>query len=77
MNLEQAQRHYAQGQLREVIVEPADAGNGWMVLVKRHDGESTTITDHSGVEKVFHSLAHATALAKSIGFETVRIEEQF
>jgi hypothetical protein len=77
MDLDQAKRQHARGELREVIIEPADEGNGWRVLVRRQDGQSVTITDHSGLEKVFHSLEHATAAAKQIGFATVRVEEPF
>ncbi len=77
MDLDHARAEYEAGRLVEVVIEPADAGNGWMVVVHGSDGGSSKLTDHSGVEKVFHSIEHATDIARNIGFSTIRVEERF
>lgn len=77
VNIEKAQAEFEAGRLREVILEPADEGNGWMVVLEALDGERVKLTDHGGHEKMYHSLDHATEAAKVIGFDTVRVEEPF
>jgi hypothetical protein len=77
MDLETARAQYTAGNLRDVVIEPADDGNGWMVCVHDSHDQEIKITDHSGIEKVFHSIERATAVAKDIGFESVRVEERF
>jgi hypothetical protein len=77
VDIDKAQAEHAAGKLHEVVIEPADEGNGWMVVVHYHGGEVVTLTDHSGVERVYHSIEHATEAAKAIGFQTVRVMEAF
>ena len=77
MDLDQARAEFESGNLREVVIEPADEGNGWMLLVRGNGPAMVKITDHSGVEKVYHSLDHATEIARSIGFADIRVEERF
>lgn len=77
MDIEFAKRSFEAGTLTEVTLEPADEGNGWMVVLHDNMGGSIKLSDHSGVEKVFHSIEHATELAQEIGFDTVRVEERF
>lgn len=77
MKLEQAHTEFEAGRLQEAVVEPAEDGNGWMVLVRDASGELVKITDAHGVTKLYHSLDHATEIAKDIGFDTVRVEETF
>ena len=48
-----------------------------MILVRQVDGTLVKIADHSGMEKVYHTLDHATEVAKQIGFDTVQVEEHF
>ena len=77
MELEQARAAQQAGHFKEVVIEPADEGNGWMVLLHDQEGQIIRITDAHGAEKIYHSLDHATEIAKSLGFETVRVEEVF
>ncbi|UCE90163.1 MAG: thymidylate kinase [Pseudomonadota bacterium] len=77
MNLDEAQQAFAAGKLREVVVEPADEGNGWMIMVRDSAGALLTVTDHSGIEKIYHTLDNATDAAKTIGFKMIRVEESF
>lgn len=77
MNVDEARQAHDDGKLREVVLEPADEGNGWMIMVRDGTGALLTVTDHSGIEKIYHTLDHATDAAKAIGFTTVRVEETF
>lgn len=77
MDTDQARAAFEVGRLREAVVEPADEGNGWMLRLHDVAGDVVTVTDHSGIEKVYHDLDHATEVARAIGFETVRVEEGF
>ncbi len=77
MDTQKARAEFEAGRLSEVLVEPADEGNGWMVVVKSVDGDQMKLTDHGGHERVYHTLDHATEAAKAIGFGTVRVEEPF
>lgn len=77
MDLDTAKARFEAGELEEAVIEPADEGNGWMLLLRQRDGKSVKLTDHSGTEKVYHSLDHATGLAREIGFSEVRVEETF
>jgi hypothetical protein len=77
MDLETARTRFQAGDLQEAIIEPADEGNGWMILFRPHLGEPVKLTDHHGQEKVYHSLEHATEVAREIGFDTLRVEERF
>jgi hypothetical protein len=77
MDLSEAQTAYRDGRINEVVIEPADSGNGWMILVIGKLGDRAKLTDHSGFEKVYHDLDHATEAAKSIGADSLRIEEPF
>ncbi|MGD2081868.1 MAG: hypothetical protein PVF91_02810 [Chromatiales bacterium] len=77
MDQETARTRFRAGDLKEVIIEPADQGNGWMIVIRPCLGEPVKLTDHGGGEKVYHSLEHATEVARGIGFDTVRVEERF
>lgn len=77
MDLDTARGRFQAGELEEAVIEPADEGNGWMLLLRERGGGLVKLTDHSGVEKVYHSLDHATELARQIGFSEVRVEESF
>lgn len=77
MDFETACAEFEAGNLKDVVIEPADEGNGWMLLVHKLSGEVSKITDHGGTEKIYHSIDHATQVAKDIGFDEVRVEEQF
>jgi hypothetical protein len=73
MDLMHAQAAYESGQLTEA----ADGGNGWMVILIDTSGGREKLTDHSGIEKVYHDLDHATEAAKKVGAIALRIEEPF
>ena len=77
MDLDKVRLEFEAGTLTEAIIEPSPEGNGWMVLFKKEGGETVTLTDHSGIERVLHTLDAATRLAHEAGFETVRVEEPF
>lgn len=77
MELEQARSEFEAGRLSEGVIAPSEEGNGWLILVRVPSGELVRITDHSGADKIYHSLDYATQVAEGLGFETVRIEERF
>ncbi|MCC5809832.1 MAG: hypothetical protein JJU06_05610 [Ectothiorhodospiraceae bacterium] len=77
MDRDAARQVFEAGEFSEAVVEPATVGNGWMVLLYRRTGEHIAVTDHAGLEKVYHDLDQAVEVAKSIGFEEVRIAEAF
>jgi hypothetical protein len=77
MDLSEAQAAYRDGRIGEVVIEPAETGNGWMVLLVGKLGDRVKLTDHSGFEKVYHDLDQATEAAKAIGADSPRIEEPF
>ena len=77
VNIEKAQAEFAADRLREAVAQPADEGNGWMVLLETVDGAHVKLTDHGGHEKIYHTLDHATDAARTIGFDAVRVEEPF
>jgi hypothetical protein len=77
MDINHARAEFEAGRLVEAIVEPADDGNGWMILLKPAEGDPVKVTDHHGTEKVYHTLDRATEVAKGIGFHAVRVEEGF
>jgi hypothetical protein len=65
------------GDLLEAVVTPAESANGWLLLFTDRGGEQVGYTRHHDRAPVFHDLDHATALAKELGFEQVRVEERF
>jgi len=77
MNIDSAQRALENGDLSEIIVSPAETGNGWVLSVKTSSGDISPLTDSHGHQKIHHSLDHATAEARQLGFTTVHIEERF
>jgi len=77
MDIQTACAEFEAGRLQDAVIEPADAGNGWTVSVHDLTGAMLRITDHSGTEKIYHSMDHATAVAKDIGFKRIRVEERF
>jgi hypothetical protein len=77
MDHEQALRGYQSGDLTEAVVVPAADANGWMLTFTEHGGGRATYTGHTGTEKVYHSLDQVTEVALDLGFETVRVEEEF
>lgn len=77
MDYEKAQLGLHAGKLSEAVIAPAEDANGWVILLRGTDGKHTLYTGHTGTEKVYHSLDRATAVARDIGFESIRIEERF
>lgn len=65
------------GELVEAVVAPAEPSNGWVLLLVNHDGDQLPYTTHGGIRKVFHTLDHATEVARELGFESIRVEESF
>jgi hypothetical protein len=77
MELEQVRLEFEEGRLQEVVIEPSPSGNGWRMLFKDQNGEMLELTEHSGSQKIFHSLDAATRAARHFGFETIHVEERF
>lgn len=65
------------GDLQEAIVTPAEASDGWLLLLVTGSGEQIPYTGSIGTPKVFHTLDHATEVARELGFESIRVEERF
>lgn len=65
------------GKLVEAVLTPAPSSNGWVLLLAAADGAQVPYTIHGGDPKVFHSLDHATEIARELGFESIRVEEPF
>ena len=77
MDLIRAKAELEAGRLIEVVAEPSTLGDGWRLLLHAETGEFQVLTDHSGRERLFHSLDHATEVGRDIGFMSVRVEERF
>ena len=67
------------GRLLELTLpaEPSEQGEGWRLLLHTDTGETLVLTDHTGRERLYHSLDHATEVGRDIGFSSVRVEEHF
>jgi len=77
MNIDSAAKQYHNKSILEAIIEPSQNGNGWRILFHKKDGEITPLTDHSGAEKLYHTLDGASSMVKSAGISEIRIEEPF
>jgi hypothetical protein len=77
MDLKHAKAEFEGGRLSEAAAEPSEQGDGWRLLLHTQAGETLVLTDHSGRERLYHSLDHATEAGRDIGFESVRVEEHF
>ncbi len=77
MDLIHAKAEFEAGRLNEAVAEPAEQRDGWRLLFHTENGETLVLTDHSGRERLYHSLDHATEVGQDIGFESVRVEEHF
>ena len=77
MDLMHIKAEFAAGRLSEAVTEPSEQGEGWRLLLHTVNGETLVLTDHSGRERVYHSLDHATEVGLDIGFDSVRVEEHF
>ena len=65
------------GDLVEAIVKPSAHANGWSLVFVTRDGEQLPYTGHTGTDKIYHTLDHATEAAQDIGFDRIRVEEVF
>jgi hypothetical protein len=77
MDLLHAKAEFEAGRLSEVVAEPSTEGGGWRLLLHSVDETAAVLCDHSGRERLFHSLDHATEVGLEIGFSSVRVEEHF
>jgi hypothetical protein len=77
MDHEEALAALGRGTLVDAVVMPAEDANGWVLAFGDAEGKQHLYTDHTGTEKVYHDLDQATAVARGIGFRTVRVEERF
>jgi len=77
MDHEQIRRAVECGDLTEAVVRPARDANGWMLTFTERGGGRAVYTDHTGTEKVYHSLDQISELARELGFDSVRVEEEF
>jgi hypothetical protein len=76
MDHDQALSALHAGDLVETVIQPAEDANGWVLVLVSKSGEQIPYTGHTGTEKVYHSLDHATQVAQEIGFQRIRVEEQ-
>ena len=77
MDHDQALTALHSGELVEVVVKPSDDANGWVLVFVTRSGVQVTYSGHTGTDKVYHTLDHATEAAQGIGFHTIRVEEEF
>lgn len=77
MDLMHVKAEFEAGQLSEAVAEPSEQGEGWRLLLHTISGKTLVLTDHSGRERVYHSLDHTTEVGRDIGFDSVRVEEHF
>jgi hypothetical protein len=77
MDVMHAKAEFEAGRLNEAAAEPSKQGDGWRLLLHSKIGEIQALTDHTGRERLFHSLDRATEVGRDIGFNSVRIEEHF
>lgn len=77
MDHDQALSALHEGDLVEAVVKPADDANGWVLVFVTRSGEQVRYSGHTGTEKVYHTLDHATETAQELGFHTIRVEEDF
>lgn len=77
MDHDQAQLALHAGELTEAVIKPAQDANGWIILLTHQGGEHSLYTGHSGSEKVYHSLDRATVVVRELGFDAIRVEEEF
>lgn len=77
MDQDQALTALHAGELVEAIAKPSADANGWLLVFVTRRGEQLPYSGHTGTEKVYHTLDHATEAARDIGFDTIRVEESF
>lgn len=77
MDLIHAKAEFNAGRLREAAAEPSEQGEGWRLLLHTDTGDTLVLSDHTGRERLYHSLDHATEVGRDIGFNSVRVEEHF
>jgi len=77
MDLMHAKAEFHAGRLREAAAEPSEQGEGWRLLLHTETGETLVLTDHTGRERLYHSLDHVAEVGRDIGFSSVRVEEHF
>ena len=77
MDHDQALSALHAGNFVEAVVKPAEDANGWILLFVNRSGAQILYSGHTGTEKVYHTLDHATEAARGIGFQTIRVEEAF
>ncbi len=77
MDLMHAKAEFEAGRLREAVIESSEQGEGWRLLLHSENGAILVLTDHSGRERLYHNLDHATEVVRDIGFDSMRVEEKF
>ena len=77
MDHDQALSALHSGDLVEAVVKPATDANGWILVLVTRSGAEDMYTGHAGTEKIYHTLDHATEVAREIGFHAIRVEEEF
>ncbi|WP_087019035.1 thymidylate kinase [Thaumasiovibrio subtropicus] len=77
MTLTELQRLYTSHELVEAVVEPSLSADGWIVEFRHRRGGFVPLTDAAGVEKCYHDIDQATENALAVGFQQVRIADDF
>lgn len=77
MDHDQAMHALHAGELIEAVITPARDANGWTLILVAQNGQRLSYTGLGGAAKLFHTLEHATEIAREIGFGDIRVEEEF
>ena len=77
MDHDQALTALHAGELVEAVVKPSADANGWLLVFVTREGEQLPYSGHTGTEKIYRTLDHATEAARDIGFDTIRVDETF
>jgi len=77
MEHDQAMQAVHEGRLVEAVLMPAPEAGGWHLWLADAEGARVEYSTHGGVAKVFHTLDHASEVARELGFESIRVEETF
>jgi len=77
MELVEMRRMIAEHQVREGILKPDSAGNGWLIALEDMDGVQYPLTRPGGQEKIYHSLDIATGVLNNMGIHRISVVERF
>ncbi|WP_413114002.1 thymidylate kinase [Thaumasiovibrio sp. DFM-14] len=77
MTLTELQKLYITHDLVEAVIEPSLRQDGWIVEFRHRRGGFVLLTDAAGVEECYSDIDQATEYALAVGFQQVRIADDF